>query len=72
MPRTDEIIAKRQQAVDPAARKFLIQEWALLHAEDPNYVNIWGNSTFWIYNTRIQNFQGSAAYWEHILCDPAW
>ncbi|PKB78430.1 MAG: hypothetical protein BZY88_18505 [SAR202 cluster bacterium Io17-Chloro-G9] len=71
MDRTDEIYAKQQQELDPAVRRELIQEWALLHADDPNYVNIWWNSEFWIYNTKIQNFQGSASHWEHIWCDPA-
>ena len=71
MPRTDELYAKQQQELDPEKRKALIQEWALLHAEDPNYVNIWWNSEFWIYNTKIQNFQGSASHWEHVWCDPS-
>jgi peptide/nickel transport system substrate-binding protein len=73
MPRTDELYAKQQQELDPVKRRALVQEWALLHAEDPNYVNIWWNAEFWIYNSKIQNFQGVPDYhhWEQIWCDPS-
>jgi peptide/nickel transport system substrate-binding protein len=73
MPRTDELYAKQQQELDPDKRKALIQEWAMLHAEDPNYVNIWWNAEEWIYNTKLQNFQGVPDYhhWEQVWCDPS-
>lgn len=73
MPRTDELYAKQQQELDPAKRKVLIQEWALLHAEDPNYVNVWWNAEEWLSNSKIQNFQGVPDYhhWEQVWCDPS-
>jgi ABC-type transport system substrate-binding protein len=73
MARTDELYAKQQQELDPDKRKALIQEWAMLHAEDPNYVNIWWNAEEWLYNTKIKNFQGVPDYqhWEQVWCDPS-
>ena len=71
MPQTDELYAQQQQELDPVKRKALVQEWANLHMEDPNYANIWWNSRLWIYNTQIQNFHGTPGHWEHIWCDPS-
>jgi peptide/nickel transport system substrate-binding protein len=73
MPETDELYSRQQQELDPDTRKALIQEWALLHAENPNYVNIWWNADEWIYNSSLQGMGGSPDYthFEQIWCDPA-
>ena len=71
MPETDEFFFVQQRELDPDKRKALVQEWAYLHMQNPNYANIWWNAELWIYNTQIQNFHGTPGHWEHIWCDPS-